>query len=71
MKEQSSLGSMKDLVKQILYTESENTNTDRVEVAEIDEYGNKTFINKAGAGPEVKSRINDHYQSEGIRRKYK
>lgn len=68
MKEKSSSGGIKNLVKQFLYTESENTNTDRAQVVEIDEDGNRKVINKAGAGPEVKSIINDDYKSEGIKK---
>lgn len=71
MREDSKSGGMKDLVKQFLYTESENTNTDREKVVEIDPRGHRTITNKAGAGPEVKNKINNHYQSEGVGREFK
>ncbi|RDY23339.1 hypothetical protein CHF27_008820 [Romboutsia maritimum] len=66
MKDNSSSGDTNNLVKQFLYSESENTNTDKSEVLEIDANGNKHLENKAGAGPNIRNKINDHYQSEGV-----
>ena len=71
MKDNESVGGLKGLAKQFLYTESENTNTDRFEVIEYDKDGKKHIINKAGAGPEIKNKINNHYQSEGVKTKHK
>lgn len=71
MNEKSGLGGMKNLMKQFLYSESENTNTDRAKKVEIDSSGHKIITNKAGVGPEVKNRINDHYKSESVKREIK
>lgn len=71
MKENLFSGDAKDLVKQFLYTESENTNTDREEVIEIDKNGNKDITNKAGSGPDVKNRINNDYKSEAVKKDFK
>lgn len=71
MNEKSEYGGIKGLVKQFLYTETENTNTDRAKIVEIDSAGHKTIENKAGVGPEIKNRINDQYQSESVKRESK
>ena len=42
--------------------ESENTNTDREKVTEIDKYGNKTTYYRAGAGPDQPNTINQKFE---------
>ena len=71
MKENPFPGNVKGFLKQLFYTESENTNTDREKVIEIDKNGNKDITNKAGSGPDVENRINDDYQSEAVKKDFK
>ncbi|MEG2788727.1 MAG: hypothetical protein RR942_13010 [Romboutsia sp.] len=59
MKDNSFLSGMKGLFKEMLYMESENTNTDKEKIVEIDKYGNKTTYYKAGAGPDKPNDINN------------
>lgn len=58
MKNNSFLSGVKGLFKEMLYMESENTNTDREKIVEVDKYGNKTTYYKAGAGPDKPNDMN-------------
>ena len=62
MKENSFLNSVKGIFKEMLYMESENTNTDREKVTEIDKYGNKTTYYRVGAGPDQPNKINQKFK---------
>ncbi|GAA0699863.1 hypothetical protein GCM10008904_05300 [Paraclostridium ghonii] len=62
MKDNSFLDSVKGIFKEMLYMESENTNTDREKITEIDKYGNKTTYYRAGAGPEQPDKINQKFE---------
>ncbi len=57
MNKNSFMDELKNLGRQILYTEAENANVDIETVVEIDANGNKKYVTKAGAGPEVKNRL--------------
>lgn len=60
MRKNSFLDGIKNLGKQLLYTEAENTNTDRETIVEVDSNGNKKYVTRAGAGPETHNNINDN-----------
>jgi hypothetical protein len=62
LKDNSFLNSIKGVFKEMLYMESENTNTDREKITEIDKYGNKTTYHRAGAGPEQPNTINEKFE---------
>ena len=62
MKNNSFLSGVKGFFKEMFYMESENTNTDRENIVEIDKYGNKTTYYKAGAGPDKPNDINDMFK---------
>ena len=62
MKNNSFLRGVKGFCKEMFYMESENTNTDREKIVEIDKYGNKTTYYKAGAGPDKPNDINDMFK---------
>ncbi|MEG1132669.1 MAG: hypothetical protein RSD77_10165 [Romboutsia sp.] len=62
MKDNSFLVGIKGLFKEMIYMESENTNTDREKIVEIDKYGNKTTYYRAGAGPDKPNYINDMFK---------
>lgn len=57
MKDKSLMEELKDLGRQILYSEAENTNTDRETIVEIDSEGHKKCVTRAGAGPETHNRL--------------
>lgn len=62
MKDNSFLSDIKGLFKEMLYMESENTNTDREKIVEVDKYGNKTTYYKAGAGPDKPNDMNSMFK---------
>ncbi|MBO3444931.1 MULTISPECIES: hypothetical protein [Clostridia] len=53
MEDKSLMEDLKDLGRQLLYSEAENTNTDTETIVEIDSNGNKRYVTRAGAGPET------------------
>ncbi|MDB8793066.1 hypothetical protein PN290_08170 [Romboutsia sp. 1001216sp1] len=55
----SFMDGLRNLGKQLLYTESENTNTDRENITEINSNGNKRCITRAGAGPKSHNRVDN------------
>ncbi|WP_195940031.1 hypothetical protein [Romboutsia sp. 1001713B170131_170501_G6] len=55
----SFIDGLKNIGKQLLYTESENTNTDRENITEIDSSGNRRCITRVGAGPRTHNRVDN------------
>lgn len=58
----SFISSLKNIGKQLLYTESENTNTDREKIVEVNSQNQQRITNKAGAGPQTHNSVNNQFK---------